>query len=180
MQRNGRKAMTMEDLTIQAGDRHERFAAVAAHPLAELLECPLEAGNLLAGESRCTEFDAGEVVFRQQEACSGLYVVVSGEFVRKAERFEVRVTLGSTRAGDLVELAAALGNGFHTCTLTAITRGTLLLLPIEALRRAFETHPPLRMRLLEELAREVSRAYMSSCMSRVTPFRRRGNAAGRP
>ena len=108
-------------------------------------------------------------------------MVVSGEFVRKAERFEMRVTLGSARPGDLVELAAALGDGRHTCTLTAVTPGSLLLLPIEALRQAFESYPPLRMRLLEELAREVSRAYITCCLNRVTPCpRRRGEAAGRP
>jgi CRP-like cAMP-binding protein len=169
----------MEDLTIQSGDQFERLAAVAAHPLSELLECPKEAGSLLAGESRCTNFNAGQVVFRQEEACSGLYVVISGEFVRKADRFGIRVPLGSTRPGDLVELAAALGKGFHTYTLTAVTSGSLLLLPMEALRRAFESHPPLRMRLLEELAREVSRAYITSCMSRVAPVRRRGNGVAR-
>ncbi len=89
----------------------------------------------------------------------------------------MRVTLGSARPGDLVELAAALGNGLHTYTLTAVTPGTLLELPIEALHQAFESYPPLRMRLLEELAREVSRAYITCCMTRVMPARRRSNCA---
>ena len=179
MRRNGHKARKMEGLTIQTDDRSERLAAVSAHPLAELLDCPQEAGSLLSGESRCIEFDGGQVAFRQQDRCNGLYVVVSGEFVRKAERFEMRVTLGSTRPGDLVELAASLGNGYHTYTLTAVTPGSLLELPMEALHLAFEKHPPLRMRLLEELAREVSRAYINCCLSRVTPVRRQGNGVGR-
>ena len=55
----------MEDGTMQAEARSERMEAVAAHPLAELLECPPEAGNLLNGAAQCIEFDAGEVVFRQ-------------------------------------------------------------------------------------------------------------------
>lgn len=169
----------MEDLTVQPEMRVERLASVAAHPLAELLECPREAGSLLTDATKCVEFDAGEVVFRQQGECRGLYVVVSGDFARKAERYEMRVTLGSTRPGDLVELAAALGDGHHTYTLTAITSGSLLLLPIEALRQTFEGYPPLRMRLLEELAREVSRAYMTCSLSRVTPARRHGNGVGR-
>ncbi len=99
--------------------------AVAAHPLAELLDCPPEAGNLLNGAAQCIEFDAGEVVFRQQEDCKGLYVVVSGLFMRKAERLKTRLTLGPARAGDLVELAAALGDGYHTYTLSAQTPGSL-------------------------------------------------------
>lgn len=156
----------------QLEERIERLAAAAAHPLAELLECPEEAGKLLSSVSRCVDVDAGEVVFRQNGSCKGLYVVVSGDFVRRAERLQMRVTLGTARAGDLVELAAALGDGHHTYTLTAVTPGSMLVLPIDALRHAFESHPPLRMRLLEELAREVSRAYITCCLTRVTPARR--------
>ena len=88
----------------------------------------------------------------------------------------MRVTLGSARPGDLVELAAALGDGHHTYTLSAVTYGSLLLLPMDALRKSFEGYPPLRMRLLEELAREVSRAYITCCLTRVTPARRHSNA----
>jgi CRP-like cAMP-binding protein len=158
-------------------ERLVRLAAAASHPLSELLDCPQEAGQLLTGVSRCIDVDAGEAVFRQNEGCKGLYVVVSGDFVRKAERFQLRVTLGSARPGDLVELAAALGDEKHTYTLTALTPGSVLMLPIDALRHAFENHPPLRMRLLEELAREVSRAYITCCLTRVTPARRHANGA---
>ena len=84
-------------------ERIERLAAAAAHPLAELLECPEEAGQLLTSVSRCINVDAGEAVFRQNGSCKGLYVVVSGDFVRKAERLQMRVTLGTARPGDLVE-----------------------------------------------------------------------------
>jgi len=167
----------MADLITQPETRFERLAAVAAHPLAELLECPLKTGDLLSGATQCLEFDAGQVVFRQHGPCKGLYVVVSGDFVRKAERFDMRVTLGSARPGDLVELAAALGDEHHTYTLTAVTPGSLLLLPMDALHTAFESYRPLRMRLLEELAREVSRAYITCSLTRVMPVRRHGNGA---
>ena len=162
----------MGDPTIQPELRLERLASVAAHPLAELLDCPQEAGTLLATTSRTIDFVEGQVVFRQDEAAKGLYVVVAGEFVRKADRLNMRVTLGTARPGDLLELAAALGDEHHTYTLSAITPGSLLLLPIDALHGAFEGFPPLRMRLLEELAREVSRAYITCCLSRVAPSRR--------
>lgn len=165
----------MEDGTMQAEALSERMEAVAAHPLAELLECPEETGTLLNGAAQCIEFDAGGVVFRQHEACQGLYVVVSGLFLRKAERLKTRLTLGPARTGDLVELAAALGDGQHTYTLSAQSPGSLLMLPIESLTQVFDQYPPLRMRLLEELAREVSRAYLSCCLSRAVHVRRRGN-----
>ena len=82
-------------------------------------------------------------------------MVVKGEFLRKAERLNMRVTLGFARPGDLAELAAALACQQHTYALTALTAGTVLLLPLDALQEAFDRHPPLRMKLLEELAREV-------------------------
>jgi CRP-like cAMP-binding protein len=52
----------------------------------------------------------------------------------------------------------------------------VLLLPKESLNLAFQEHPPLRMQLLEELAREVSRAYYSCCMCRPARMRRQSSA----
>ncbi|MDE3186481.1 MAG: Crp/Fnr family transcriptional regulator [Acidobacteriota bacterium] len=149
----------------------------APHPLAELLACPPETGNLLNASAQCVQLDAGETVFRQTDNCEGLYVVVSGQFVRKAERKQARLTLGSVRVGELVELAAALGDRRHTYTLTALTPASLLMLPIESLNQAFQTHPPLRMQLLEELAREVSRAYNACRAARMARIRRTGGDA---
>jgi CRP-like cAMP-binding protein len=165
------------NLTVQPESRLERLAAVAARPLSELLDCPQHARTLLTGASQTLNFEAGEVVFRQNDVTKGLYVVASGEFVRKARRLQMRVSLGMARPGDLLELAAALGDAHHTYSLSAVTRGSLLLLPIESLHRAFESYPPLRMRLLEELAREVSRAYITCCLSRVTPTRRHASVS---
>ena len=166
-------------VSLQPESRLERLAAVAAHPLAELLECPRDAGGLLAGVSRTLDFEAGQIAFRQNAISVGLYVVVAGEFVRRAERFNMRVTLGTARPGDLLELAATLGDGQHTYTLSAVTPGSLLLLPIEAMHHAFREYPPLRMRLLEELAREVSRAYITCSLTRVMPARRNTGAPAR-
>lgn len=143
-----------------------RLEAAQAHPLAELLECPAETGNLLNGSILNLNFEPGTVVFRQSGACQGLYVVVSGELRRQAVRLGARFALAPVRAGDMVELAASLGNTLHTYTLTAQTASSALLLPMDALYRAFQSYPPLRMRLLEELAREVSRAYIACCVNR--------------
>lgn len=150
------------------------MAAVQARPLAELLECPPGTANLVNGAAQCVSVDVGEVVFRQFGVCRGLYVVVSGQFLRRTERLETRLTLGVARSGDLVELAAVLGDCRHTYTLSAQTSGSLLLLPMAALNSAFEAYPPLRMHLLEELAREVSRSYEASCLNRLPKTRRHG------
>jgi CRP-like cAMP-binding protein len=160
---------------MQAEARSWRKEAVAAHPLADLLACPAATGTLLNRAAQGIDFLAGETVFRQMGICRGLYVIVEGRFLRKAERMETHLTLGTARAGDLVELAATLGNRLHTYTLSAQSAGSVLLLPMEALERAFESHPPLRMQLLGELAREVSRAYDVCCLDRILPARRRSS-----
>ncbi len=154
--------------------RSKRMEAVSTHPLAELLACPSSTSSLLTASARTIAFSAGEVIFSQSGPCQGLYLVVSGQLLRRAERLSMRVTLGMARSGDLVELAAALGDCTHTYTLLAQTPGSVLLLPIEALHQAFQSYPPLRMRLLEELAREVSRAYHLCALTNLSRTRRRG------
>jgi len=175
---SGHRAETKGDVNMQPEARLQRLEAVQAHPLAELMDCPPAAGGLLNGSAQCIEFEAGEVVFRQSEPCLGLYLVVSGSFLRRTERMAARLTLGPARAGELVELAAVLGDGRHTYSLSAQTDGSMLLLPMEALSKAFQSYPPLRMKLLEELAREVSRAYLTCCLSRTARLRRQGAEAG--
>ena len=157
---------------MQSDARSDRMDAVAAHPLAELMACPAATANLLSGSTTCIDFDTGQVVFRQSGICEGLYVIVSGRFIRKTERLETRLTLAPVRSGDLVELAAALSGGQHTYTLSAQTPGSVLLLPMQALNLAFESYPPLRMQLLEELAREVSRASNVCSLNRTVKTRR--------
>lgn len=159
---------------MQSEARSKRLEAVSTHPLSELLACPPATSNLLTASAQTIPFSAGEVIFSQSGICQGLYLVISGQLLRRAERLSMRVTLGMARSGDLVELAAALGDRLHTYTLVAQTPGSVLLLPIEALQQAFQSYPPLRMRLLEELAREVSRAYHLCTLSNLSRARRRG------
>ena len=159
---------------MQSEARSKQLEAVSTHPLAELLACPPSTSSLLTASAQTIAFSAGEVIFSQSAVCRGLYLVVSGQLTRRAERLSMRVTLGMAKSGDLVELAAALGNRVHTYTLVAQTPGSVLLLPIDALHHAFQSYPPLRMRLLEELAREVSRAYHLCTLTNLARSRRRG------
>ncbi|HEY6488605.1 MAG: cyclic nucleotide-binding domain-containing protein [Terracidiphilus sp.] len=144
----------------------------AARPLAELLACPPATASLLEASAQSISFAGQETIFDQGADCRGLYLVISGELMRRADRLETHLNLGLIRAGNLVELAAALGDGRHTYTLMALAPGSLLLLPRVALEEAFHAHPPLRMRLLEELACEVSRAYALCCAARMAGGRR--------
>ncbi|HUA91279.1 MAG TPA: cyclic nucleotide-binding domain-containing protein [Terracidiphilus sp.] len=146
----------------------------ARRPLTELFACTPAVQAILSAASQRIECSAGDAVFHQHEVCRGLYVIASGDFVRKAVRMKTHLKLGSVRAGEVVELAAALGDGRHTYTLSALTAGSLLLLPLSALQKAFAIYPPFRMHLLEELAREVSRAYLTCCIGQMSRRRRRG------
>ena len=151
--------------------------AAAARPLAEVLACTAATEGLLKGSAQAICFAAGERIFRQAEPGKGLYVVVRGCLVRSAMWRGTRVELGRVRGGELVELAAALGDGVHTYTLAAETDGMLLLLPEAALARALEADAGLRMRLLEELAREVSRGYGACRMMRLKETHRHAQGA---
>jgi len=139
--------------------------ASAAHPLSELLACPPAAGNLLTASARNVDFLAGETIFRQQEQSQGLYLIVTGQLVRRAHRRDAWVVLGMARPGELVELAAVLGDRHHTFSLIGHTAGSFLLIPFDPLQQAFRVYPPLKLRLLGELAREVSRAYRACTIS---------------
>lgn len=162
----------MQSAEQPAGFLEQRDAA-SPRPIAELLACPPAIGNLLNASAECIAFETGDTIFQQNDICRGLYVVVAGQLLRKAARLDARLTLGTVRAGEVVELAAMLGDVRHTYTLVAQTTGTVMRLPKEALHRAFQAYAPLRMQLLEELAREVSRAYALCCATRMAGIRRR-------
>lgn len=170
-----KEALDKGDGSMVAEGRSRRADPAGARPLSELLACPSGTGTVLTASAQTVAFDAGQIVFRQASPCQGLYLVVQGQLLRRTDRMETRITLGLARPGDLVELAAALGDRRHTYSLVAQTAGVLLELPIDALHRAFDDYPPLRMRLLEELAREVSRAY-SLCSQTWWGRSRRGGA----
>jgi signal-transduction protein with cAMP-binding, CBS, and nucleotidyltransferase domain len=161
------------DGTMHSGTMSEQRDVAMPRPIAELLAGPPTVGSMLNASAECIEFDAGDVIFHQNDICQGLYVVISGYMLRKAARLDSRLTLGTVRAGELVELAAMLGDVRHTYTLVAQSKGTAMRLPKEALQRAFQLYPPLRMQLLEELAREVSKAYAICGVTRQSGMRRR-------
>lgn len=150
-------------------------AEAISQPLAQLLACPPATGKLLDDSVECIDFATGETIFHQGSTCKGLYIILSGELLRKAKRLETWLMLGTVSSGELVELAAALGDGNHSYSLTALSAGSMLLLPLTCLNQAFGEYPPLRMQLLTELAREVSRAYsMCGSVRLASPGRQGG------
>jgi CRP-like cAMP-binding protein len=162
---------------MQRESKIRRVEAVRARPVVELLECPAPVGLALNRSVKCLQYRAGEVVFQQAESCQGLYLLVSGRFVRAVTWDRGPASVAVAHPGELLELAAVLGDGRHGYTLKAQSAASALLLPMEAVSRAFESYSPLRIHLLEELAREVSRAYYSCCSVRPLRGRRATSAA---
>ncbi len=135
------------------------LSTAAAQPLNLLLSCPAEVEQKLGAATERRSYSDGDILFEQGKICDGLHLIVSGEFARTTERWEARLNLSPLHAGDLVELTAILGDGKHTSTAVATGPASTLVFPRAALEEAFLVYPPLRMHLLEELGREVSRAY---------------------
>lgn len=158
-------------------DSRAGLEAVAPRPLAELLSCPAGIECHLGEATERRHYAAGEAVFTQDAPCEGLYLLLAGEFVRTTERLGQKIQLQPMHAGDLVELAAVLGSGRHTYSLIAHSPAAALVLPATALSSAFQAHPPLRMRLLEELGREVARAYTTLTLNRGLKTRRSRHGA---
>lgn len=146
-------------------------SAATSRPLTELLACPGTIEQRLGMATIRRDYAAGDVLFAQETPCDGLYLLLAGEFYRTAERRDKRLSLGAVRTGDLVELCAVLGDGNHTYSLTAASPASALVFPMQALEQAFVEYPPLRMHLLEELAREVSRCYGAVYLPRKTRHR---------
>ncbi|HVJ09098.1 MAG TPA: Crp/Fnr family transcriptional regulator [Acidisarcina sp.] len=155
-------------------DRQDNLSALTPRPLTELLACPGQLEQQLGAAAQRRHYAAGELLFAQGTECDGLYLLLTGEFARSAQRREKRLTLGTLHAGDLVELAAVLGDHRHNYTLAASTDAAALVFPMSVLQAAFQEYPPLRMHLLEELGREVSRAYGLVYLPRKTRIRHPG------
>jgi CRP-like cAMP-binding protein len=154
----------------------DRMQAANGRSIALALEPACSVEELFRRSAASISLKPGEILFRQHDPCKGLYLLLSGSFLRMAERRESHLNLGPAGSGDLVELAAVLGDGRHTYVLAAETAATALLLSNEELGKAFQRYAWLRMQLLETLAREVSSAYNFCAMNR--PVRGRKAVSG--
>lgn len=97
--RNVDRAQAKEEGIMQAEAKSKRLQAVAAHPLAELLACPPTTGTLLTASAQTIAFDSGQTIFHQFGPCAGLYLVIHGHLLRRTDRMETRITLGTARPG---------------------------------------------------------------------------------
>src|ERR1700748_3574349 len=74
-----------EGTTMHSEARSKRLEAVSTHPLAELLACPPSTSSLLTASAQSIGFQPGDVIFDQSAPYLGLYLVISGQLLRRAE-----------------------------------------------------------------------------------------------
>ncbi len=116
-----------------------------------------EKAAVLALMRACT-FDAAETVFREGDPADALFFLTSG-------RAEARILLPSGeqqtvarfRPGVAFGEMAVIEDAPRSATLVAVDACSCLRLPIEDFRGLAETHPAIRMRLLENLLAVLSR-----------------------
>src|ERR1700748_3621605 len=101
----------------------DRRDGAAPHPIAELLACPPTVADMLNASAENIRFEAGDILFHQDAPCQGLFVVSSGQLLRRAIGLDSRLVLGNVRAGEIIELASMLSDVRHTYTLIAQTLG---------------------------------------------------------
>lgn len=99
-------------------------------------------------------FRPGEVIYREGEAASFIYIVRSG-FLRVARRYgaDERV-LQYYRDGDVFGAAAVLFDQLQTATVSASTRAEVVAIPGEAIASVLSRHPHLRQQLAASAATE--------------------------
>ena len=115
---------------------------------------PTQALVTLAATAREAKFAAGEVLFRQGDPSTVIWMIASGRVVAARETPRVRTVRGP---GDLVENIAAFGSNERQYTATAESEVTVLLVDKEDLLDRIEEHFDLARSIMSYLGLERER-----------------------
>ncbi len=120
------------------------------HPLLALLPGGLIARLLTGGA--LNEFSKGTTIYREGDACDGIYLIVSGRCEARApgngHAGRVEDVFGP---GDVLGARAFLSGQAHRCTVTVVTRAVLLRIPSSELNTLFASDPCLQGRVSHTL-----------------------------
>ena len=117
-----------------------------------------EALAVLEGALERRSFDAGTLVIRKGDPADALYLLMHGQVsvVMSLPSGEIK-RLAMFPAGMAFGELAIIDRGERTADVRADTKAECYVLPVAALDRLGETHPAIKMKLLENLLRHVSR-----------------------
>lgn len=117
-----------------------------------------EALVVLEGALERRVFEAGTLVIRKGDPADALYLLMRGQVsvVMALSSGEIK-RLATFPAGMAFGELAIIGRGERTADVRADTTAECYVLPVTALDRLGETHPAIKMKVLENLLRHVSR-----------------------
>lgn len=133
---------------------HDPVGVVSGQPLFASLsesEC-----RELVGRSHCRSVARRELLFREGEACRGLYLVVEGKVrTYRANADGQEQVLGVFGAGQALGEVSLFDEGPYLSSARAVEDGRVLFLPFAEVHALYTTHPQVAHALVRELGRRV-------------------------
>lgn len=133
---------------------HDPVRVVARQPLfASLSE--MECGGLVQ-RSLCRSMRRGEVLFREGDACRGLFLVVEGAVrTYRANADGQEQVIGVFEAGDSLGEVSLFDEGPYLASARASKDGRVLFLPFLQVQALYHTHPQVAHAVVRELGNQV-------------------------
>ena len=118
--------------------------------------------NAFVDIEQIDRWESGEVLFREAEQPSGIYVLYSGTVdLIFSGRNGVRKTLRTALPGEIVGLSDAVSNNAHDCTATTRTGAKIGFVPIEELKRRLQESPSLWLDIARYLSVDLDSCWAS-------------------
>lgn len=119
-------------------------------------------------------FDAGELIFKERQRPSGIYILLEGKVKISKYGFEGKEHIVRfSRKGDILGYRALLGDESYSCSAIAITETQLCFLPKETLNNILQKNTELAFAFLKWLANDLRIAEEKSIRIAQKPVRER-------
>lgn len=133
---------------------HNPERVVARQSLFESLS-PAECSTVVR-RSVCRSVNRGERLFREGEACRGLYLVVEGRVrVYRANGDGQEQVLGVYEAGDSLGEVSLFDEGPYLASARVVESGRVLFLPFSEVQVLYRTHPQVALAVVRYLGSRV-------------------------
>jgi CRP-like cAMP-binding protein len=118
--------------------------------------------NAFENIEQIDRWPAGEVVFREGEQPSGIYILYAGtvDMVFSA-RNGLRKPLRTALPGEIVGLSDAVSNTAYDCTATTRTSAKIGFVPVDVFRRKLEETPALWLDIAKHLSVDLDSCWAS-------------------
>jgi CRP-like cAMP-binding protein len=120
--------------------------------------------QLLAGSCRERNYDAGTRLIKQGETGVGLFVITDGtvHITKDTDPDKAELDLGTFGPGNVLGEMSLLDDLPRSANVDAISKVTVLLLPVWEFRTTLRDQPGIALRLLSTLSRRLRKAESDS------------------